>query len=168
MQEKENIPHIGFFGRRNHGKSSLINAITGYDIAAVSDQPGTTTMPDKKSVSIKEIGPVVLYDTAGIDDLGELGDVRIKKTRQIIDVIDLAILIMAGNRFGIYETEIISYFRKNDVPVIFVHNKCDSEPLNDDLRDEIEIKYSSQTIDISAKHPSNLEELIEAIKIALP
>jgi small GTP-binding protein len=164
MQEKENIPHIGFFGRRNHGKSSLINAITGYNIVTVSDQPGTTTMPDKKSVSIEGIGPVILFDTAGLDDLGELGEVRIKKTRQIIDIIDLAILIMAGNKFGIHETEIISDFIKKDVPVIFVHNKCDSAPLSDDLKDEIEIKYGSKTIDLSATHPSNLEELTNTIR----
>lgn len=168
MQEEENIPHIGFFGRRNHGKSTLINTITGQDIVIVSDLPGTTTEPVKNSTEIAGIGPVVLIDTAGIDDLGELGELRIKKTRQIIDVIDLAVLLMAGNRFGIYETEILSDFREKDVPVVFVHNKCDFEPLNDDLRDEIEIKYGSKTIDFNARKPANLQELIEAIKISIP
>ncbi len=168
MEGKENKPHIGIFGRRNHGKSSLINTITGQDIAIVSDTPGTTTEPVIESVKIAGIGPVVLIDTAGIDDLGELGELKFKKTRQIIDVIDLAILLMAGNKFGIYETEILSNFQKNSVPVVFVHNKCDFEPLNEELRDEIEIKYGSKTIDFSTLQPMNLEELIETIRISIP
>ncbi len=168
MKGRENKPHIGIFGRRNHGKSSLINTLTGQDIAVVSDLPGTTTEPAIISAVIAGIGSVVLIDTAGIDDLGELGELRISKTRQIIDLIDLAILLLAGNKFGIYETEILSDFREKEVPIVFVHNKCDTESLNEELRDEIEFKYNSKTIDFSALQPSNLEELVETIRISIP
>ncbi len=168
MKGRDNRPQIGFFGRRNHGKSSLINTLTGQDIFIVSDIPGTTTEPVKKSAEIPGIGPVVLIDTAGIDDLGELGELRIKKTRQIIDEIDLAVLLMAGNKFGIYETEIITDFLEKEVPVIFVHNKCDLEPLNDELSDEIELRYGSRTIDFSILQPGNLKELIDIILKYIP
>ena len=168
MEGKENKPHIGIFGRRNHGKSSLINTIAGQDIAIVSDLPGTTIHPVKNSVEIAGIGPVVLIDTAGIDDLGDLGDLRIGKTRQIIDYIDLAVLLLAGNKFGIYETEFISEFKEKGIPVVFVHNKCDFEPLIDELRDEIEIRYDSKIIDFSTLQPTNLKELIETIRISIP
>jgi small GTP-binding protein len=164
MIERANKPHLGIFGRRNHGKSSLINAITGKEIAVVSDMPGTTTEPVYHSVEIAGLGYVVLIDTAGIDDLGELGELKNKKNKQIIDIIDLAILVMAGNKFGIYETEILSDFRERDVPVVFVHNKCDLQPLNDELGDEIEIKYDSKTIEFSTLQSGNLEELIETIR----
>jgi len=168
MKGRENKPHIGIFGRRNHGKSSLINTITGQDIAVVSDIPGTTSEPVNHPVEIAGIGCVVLIDTAGIDDLGELGELKNKKTSQIIDIIDLAILLMAGSKFGIYETEILSDFREKGVPVVFVHNKCDLKPLNDELRDEIEIKYGSKTIDFSSLQPTNLKELIETIRMFIP
>lgn len=164
MQGRDHIPHIGFFGRRNHGKSSLINTLTGQEIFVVSDTPGTTTEPVKESTEIAGIGPVVLIDTAGIDDLGELGELRIRKTRQIIDEIDLAVLVMSGNKFGIYETEILSDFREKSIPVVFVHHKSDLEPLNDELRDEIEIKYGSKTTDFSILQPDKLKELIETIR----
>jgi [FeFe] hydrogenase H-cluster maturation GTPase HydF len=168
MKGRENKPHIGIFGRRNYGKSSLINTLTGQDIAIVSDSPGTTTDPVKKSMEIFGIGPVVLVDTAGIDDLGELGELRIKKTRQIIGIIDLAILLLAGNRFGIYESEILLEFYEKGVPVVFVHNKSDLEPLSDELKDEIEIRYSSKIVDFSTLQPINTGELIDAIRVSIP
>ncbi|MBN2215263.1 MAG: [FeFe] hydrogenase H-cluster maturation GTPase HydF [Bacteroidales bacterium] len=168
MKGRENKPHIGIFGRRNYGKSSLINALTNQDIAIVSDSPGTTTDPVKKSMEIAGIGPVVLIDTAGIDDFGELGELRTKKTRQIIGIIDLAILILTENRFGIYESELLMEFYEKGVPVVFVHNKSDLESMSDDLKEEIEIRYNSRIIDFNALQPSNLEELIEVIRISIP
>jgi small GTP-binding protein len=82
-------PHIGIFGRRNNGKSSLINSLTGQDVAIVSEIAGTTTDPVKKSIEIPGIGPVVMIDTAGMDDFGDLGKKRVGKTRYIIQGIDL-------------------------------------------------------------------------------
>ena len=94
---RELKPHIGIFGRRNNGKSSLINALAGQDVAIVSEQPGTTTDPVRKSVEIFGIGPVILVDTAGIDDTGDLGRLRIRKTLQVIKSIDLAIIVITDN-----------------------------------------------------------------------
>src|SRR5512145_1675104 len=122
---RENKPHIGIFGRRNFGKSSLINAITGQDVAIVSPQPGTTTDPVKKSIEIAGIGPVILIDTAGIDDTGELGKKRIEKTLQTINTIDAAILVVSENQYGSHEEQLIAKFNDLDVPYFIVHNKSD-------------------------------------------
>jgi len=93
-------PHIGIFGRRNVGKSSFINALTGLDVAIVSEVPGTTTDPVKKSMEILGVGPAIIIDTAGIDDSGELGEKRIAKTLDVIKQIDCAILLITDNTFG--------------------------------------------------------------------
>ena len=107
---KDIKPHIGIFGRRNSGKSSLINLLTGQDIAIVSDKPGTTTDPVSKSVEIFGIGPVILIDTAGIDDAGELGEKRIKKSKETIKKVDYAILLIAENVFDTFEIDLIKLF----------------------------------------------------------
>lgn len=88
--------HIGIFGRRNAGKSSLINAITGQNLAIVSDVKGTTTDPVLKSMELLPLGPVVIIDTPGLDDLGELGSLRIQKARQMLNKTDLALLVLDG------------------------------------------------------------------------
>lgn len=129
---RELKPHIGIFGRRNNGKSSLINALAGQDVAIVSEQPGTTTDPVRKSVEIFGIGPVILVDTAGIDDIGDLGKLRIRKTLQVIKAIDLAIIVITDNSIGEFENDLISHFKKFNVPFIFVHNKSDLSPVSPD------------------------------------
>src|SRR5512137_2292170 len=96
---RESKPHIGIYGRRNNGKSSLINSLAGQDIAIVSEHAGTTTDPVKKSFEITGFGPVILVDTAGIDDTGELGLKRIDRTMQTLDIVDLALLVIAGNQW---------------------------------------------------------------------
>ncbi|MDR0294704.1 MAG: 50S ribosome-binding GTPase, partial [Prevotellaceae bacterium] len=98
--------HIGLFGRRNMGKSSLINRIAGQNLSIVSDIAGTTTDPVKKAVEIPGLGAVVLIDTAGIDDAGELGDQRIKKTQQAMKQVDMAIVVFCNNHFGKEEQEL--------------------------------------------------------------
>jgi small GTP-binding protein len=108
---KEAKAHIGIFGRRNVGKSSLINAITGQDIAIVSEIAGTTTDPVKKSIELHGIGPVIFIDTAGIDDSGDLGKLRIRKSMASLKLIDLAILVLAGNEFGTYEADLTKEFK---------------------------------------------------------
>jgi len=121
--------HIAIFGRRNAGKSSLINALTNQDIAIVSDVPGTTTDPVYKSMEILPIGPVVIIDTAGIDDVGELGRLRIEKALGVLNKTDLMLLVVdpaAGA--GRFEEEVIEKAREKKVPVIIVVNKADLYP----------------------------------------
>ena len=91
---RESKPHIGIYGRRNSGKSSLINCLSGQNIAIVSEHAGTTTDPVKKSFEITDFGPVILVDTAGIDDSGDLGNKRVERTVETLEIIDLALLIV--------------------------------------------------------------------------
>ncbi len=121
--------HIAIFGRRNAGKSSLINALTNQNIAIVSDVPGTTTDPVYKSMEILPIGPVVLIDTAGIDDVGELGRLRIEKAYSVLAKTDLLLLVLdPSNIEGNFEEEVIAQAKANNVPVIGVLNKSDLYP----------------------------------------
>jgi [FeFe] hydrogenase H-cluster maturation GTPase HydF len=118
--------HIGIFGRRNAGKSSLLNAITGQSLAVVSEIAGTTTDPVKKSMEILPIGPVLLIDTPGIDDAGELGEKRVEKTRETLRGTDAAILAVdAGRGKNGDDEELLRLFEQNGVPHIVVYNKCD-------------------------------------------
>jgi [FeFe] hydrogenase H-cluster maturation GTPase HydF len=161
-------PHIGIFGRRNNGKSSLINAFTGQDTAIVSDVAGTTTDPVKKSIEIAGIGPAVMIDTAGIDDSGELGQKRILRSRDMLKLIDLAILVISGNLFDEPEKGLIADFRKNDLPFLVIHNKSDLQPAEKELLKVIHDRYSVPVIEFSAKYPTNLEEVIQAVQEAMP
>jgi len=165
---RDTKPHIGIFGRRNYGKSSLINVLTGQEIAIVSDVPGTTTDPVKKSIEIDGIGPAILVDTAGMDDDGILGTKRIAKSKEVIRMIDLAILVIAGNRFDLVEKQLIEEFIGLDVPFLIVHNKEDLEPLSPELGRQLTVSYQVSVISISALHPGNLEELISGIRDTIP
>ncbi|NMA46777.1 MAG: [FeFe] hydrogenase H-cluster maturation GTPase HydF [Lentisphaerae bacterium] len=121
--------HIGIFGRRNAGKSSLINAITGQDLAIVSAVKGTTTDPVFKTMEILPIGPIVLIDTAGTDDDSELGALRLSKTRQVINKSDLAVLVVdAGEGLNRDDRELLALFQAKDIPAVLVFNKCDLAP----------------------------------------
>ena len=121
--------HIAIFGRRNAGKSSLINALTHQNIAIVSEVPGTTTDPVYKSMEILPIGPVVLIDTAGIDDVGDLGALRIEKTLAVLAKTDLMLLVLdPAEGIGSYEREIVGKAREHGVPVVGVLNKIDLYP----------------------------------------
>jgi [FeFe] hydrogenase H-cluster maturation GTPase HydF len=121
--------HIAIFGRRNAGKSSLINALTNQNIAIVSDVPGTTTDPVYKSMEILPIGPVVLIDTAGIDDVGELGSLRIEKALAVLAKTDLLLLVIdPASGTGSYEEDVIKKAKQNKVPVVAVLNKVDLDP----------------------------------------
>ena len=122
---KEIRPHIGIFGKRNSGKSSLINALAGQQVAIVSDVAGTTTDPVSKNMEIGGLGAVVLIDTAGIDDEGMLGEKRIARSREVIKTIDLALLLITDNTIGDFENGLIEEFNKLDVPFFVVHNKSD-------------------------------------------
>lgn len=165
---RELKPHIGIYGRRNNGKSSFINAITGQNTAIVSDFAGTTTDPVRKSYEITSFGPVVLIDTAGIDDVGELGNLRISKTLETIKLVDLGIIIIANNIFGEYEQKIISELKNYDTPFIIVHNKSDIEPISNTLKQELQQKYNVPIIDFSTITKNNFELLIQTIKQTIP
>ncbi len=125
MKGRNDKPHIGIFGRRNNGKSSLINAITGQEVAIVDSTAGTTTDPVRKSMEIFGIGPCVIIDTAGIDDEGEIGAKRIQKSIQTIKTIDLAILVITDGKLETPENQLIEEFSKYEVPFIIVNNKSD-------------------------------------------
>jgi [FeFe] hydrogenase H-cluster maturation GTPase HydF len=169
VKGRDNKPHIGIFGRRNNGKSSLINCLTGQATAIISEVPGTTTDPVKKSVEIHGIGPVIIIDTAGIDDTGELGKLRIAKSKSIIEQVDLAILVLAGNVFGKEEMNLIESFNTIELPYIIVQNKCDLNDTTKDLSDKVYTETQSNIIDFSAVNPDKyLDELLKNIRISLP
>ncbi|MPQ45756.1 [FeFe] hydrogenase H-cluster maturation GTPase HydF [Marinifilum sp. N1E240] len=164
---RERRPHIGIFGRRNNGKSTLINFLAGQDIAIVSDVAGTTTDPVKKSFEITGFGPVILIDTAGIDDTGELGKKRILKTNQAIKTIDLAILVITQNTFGEFELDLIEKFKKQDVPFIAVHNKEDIELLHSNTSELLLDKGAKEILHFSNTN-GNIEPIVKSIKQTIP
>ena len=153
---------IGVFGRRNQGKSSLVNALAGQDVAIVSDIAGTTTDPVRKSIEIFGIGPAVLVDTAGIDDDGELGAQRVRKSYEALKTVDVAVLVISHNTFGDPERAAIGKFREFDVPFVIVHNKSDEQPLSASLRRELE-QLSVSVLECAARTDSGVEELVSAI-----
>ena len=168
MKARDTKPHIGIFGRRNNGKSSLINALTGQETAIVSETPGTTTDPVKKSIEIAGIGPVIIIDTAGIDDTGELGLKRIGKSKEALKIIDLAILVIAHNEFSEPEQNLIRDFLKVEVPCVVIHNKSDLEKIDPVLQKAIQEQYSFPVVDFSAEFPENIEEVVHTIRLAMP
>lgn len=151
---KDLKPHIGIYGRTNSGKSSLINKLTGQPIAIVSDQAGTTTDPVKKSIEIFGIGPVILIDTAGIDDTSELGKQRVEKTYQTLKEIDCAILVLADNQFGKPEEQLISQFNEYALPYLIVNNLFDGVVRND-------------AINLNVLN-DDFQPIVEALKKAIP
>ena len=165
---REIKPHIGIYGRRNNGKSSFINCLIKQDIAIVSNIAGTTTDPVKKAYEISNFGPVILIDTAGIDDIGELGEKRISKTLETIKLIDLAILVITKNTFEEYEKELINEFKKYKTPFIVIHNKSDISLINKDLKQSIETNYSTRVINFNSLKPDNLETFIDILKRTIP
>jgi [FeFe] hydrogenase H-cluster maturation GTPase HydF len=120
--------HIGLFGRRNVGKSSLLNAITRQEVSIVSDQAGTTTDPVEKPMELLPLGPVLFIDTAGIDDVGALGKLRVEKTRQVFDRTDIGVIISDAGSWADFEEQILAELKSRNVPTIVVFNKVDLAP----------------------------------------
>jgi [FeFe] hydrogenase H-cluster maturation GTPase HydF len=160
--------YIGIFGRRNNGKSSLVNALIGQEIAIVSEVAGTTTDPVKKSMEMPGIGIVVLIDTAGIDDTGELGEKRMARARAILATVDIALLVLAGNIFGSFEEELIAGFEEYDIPYIIVHNKSDVEPLKPETIAKLKARSSAPVIDFSAIQKAETAQLLELLRQHIP
>ena len=147
--------HIGFFGRRNAGKSSLVNAVTGQELSVVSDVKGTTTDPVYKAMELLPLGAVEIIDTPGYDDKGMLGELRVKKTRQILAKTDIAVLVAdISAEIGDCENELIGLFKEREIPYIIAYNKGD-------LSDR-EIN-SDNEITVSAKDKRNIYQLKEKI-----
>ncbi len=168
MKGKDLKPHIGIFGRRNTGKSSLINTIVNQEVAIVSDHAGTTTDPVKKSIEIFGIGPCIIVDTAGIDDTGELGAKRINKSMQTLDQLDLAILMITHNNFNGFETEMIRKFHSKDLPYLVIHNKSDIEELSEETFEAIRTVSKAPIVEYSTTLKQDTEILIRHISDTIP
>ncbi len=148
--------HIAFFGLRNAGKSSVVNAVTNQELSVVSDIKGTTTDPVKKAMELLPIGPVVIIDTAGIDDEGDLGELRVKKTINILNKTDIAILVVDATKGMQQEnSKLIEDFKKRNIPYIIAFNKCDLITEKQNLL--------NNEIYVSAKENININELKELI-----
>lgn len=147
--------HIGFFGKRNAGKSSVVNAVTGQELSVVSDVKGTTTDPVSKAMELLPIGPVMITDTPGYDDEGALGELRVKKTRQILNRTDIAVLVVDSSE-GLSDTDrqLIALFRERDIPFLTVFNKSDIVETTPLKKNEISV---------SAAENLNIHELKEKI-----
>lgn len=152
--------HIGFFGRRNAGKSSVVNAITGQELAVVSDVKGTTTDPVYKAMELLPIGPVMIIDTPGIDDTGMLGELRVRKTKQVLNKTDVAVLVIDGTQGKSDDDEaLIRFFREKEINYIIVYNKADLVNF---------VPSREEEICVSAKDKTNIEALKEKIASLAP
>ena len=150
--------HIGFFGKRNAGKSSVVNAVTGQELAVVSDVKGTTTDPVSKAMELLPIGPVVIIDTPGIDDEGALGELRVRKTKQVLNKTDVAILVIDSTTGrGQAEDELVELFKAKEIPYLIVYNKIDLLPPGTELQTE------PGACVVSAMENRGIHELKEAI-----
>ena len=175
--------HIALFGRRNSGKSSLINALTGQDTAIVSDTPGTTTDLVSKAMEVHGIGACLFMDTPGFDDEGELGEMRIARTLKAIEKTDIALLLCEDDSFS-YENEkseqpehgmseqpeyeMLKQLKEKNIPVILILNKIDIGKNTDALAARIELQYNQRPLLVSAKEGTGIEEIRQAILEKLP
>jgi [FeFe] hydrogenase H-cluster maturation GTPase HydF len=158
--------HIGIFGKRNVGKSLILNSLTSQNISIVSEIAGTTTDPVEKAMELLPIGPVLFVDTAGIDDEGILGDMRIKKTVKVFDRTDLAIIVSEGASWDKYEYELFEEFKKRNIPVIPVFNKSDMQSISQESITEL-TNLKLNPIITSAKLGEGIKDLKqEIIKLA--
>ena len=163
------VRNIGVFGKRNAGKSTLVNMLTGQEVSIVSPVAGTTTDPVKKRMEIPEIGPCNIIDTAGIDDSGSLGEQRVKKTEKVMNEVDMAILLFSGNVFAKDEKDLLEGLQKLDIPVLVVHNQSDIIPLDADLATELNSLYGVDVVEFSCclldeqEQHEALEQLISFI-----
>ena len=147
---KANRLHIGIFGKRNAGKSTLLNNLVNQDISIVSPTAGTTTDAVEKTMEFLPLGPVVFIDTAGVDDVGDLGGKRIEKTKKIFDRTDIAIIICDYNGWNDYEIALYKEFQERNIPVLSVINKLDEQDITPDKFEEIQ-KYVKTPLKTSLK-----------------
>lgn len=169
--------HIGFFGRRNAGKSSVVNAVTGQDLAVVSDVRGTTTDPVKKAMEILPLGPVVIIDTPGFDDEGSLGELRVQRTKKILEQTDIAVLVVDTTEgFRKVDAELTDLFRERGIPFLIALNKSDIPEDSEDYNIDEEAqgllqniaKNCSGMIHVSALSGDGIDELKNRLAILKP
>ena len=159
--------HISFFGKRNAGKSSVINAVTGQDLAIVSSVMGTTTDPVYKTMELLPLGPVMVIDTPGIDDEGELGSLRVRKSYQVLNKTDIAILVIDSTTGkGEEELELIHRFHKKGIPYLIVYNKIDL--LSTEKIKDLAMSVRAGEVLVSASDGMNIQELKEKIASLKP
>ncbi len=159
--------HIGIFGRRNVGKSSLLNAMTRQDVSIVSEIAGTTTDPVEKPMELLPVGPVLFIDTAGIDDVGLLGELRVKRTRQIFDRTDVGIIVSPGGEWGEFEQSMLADLAGRRIPAIVVFNKADLDTPDAGLLKELKTKTIPTVRTVACKGEGILD-LREALIKAAP
>ena len=147
--------HIGFFGCRNAGKSSIVNAVTNQEVAVVSDTKGTTTDPVSKSMELLPLGAVVITDTPGFDDVGELGELRVRRTKQILNKTDVAVLVIDGTvGMNDCDRQLIEIFKEKEIPHVVAYNKSDISAKRETKENEVSV---------SAVNGDGIEELKEKI-----
>ena len=159
--------HIGLFGRRNVGKSALLNAVTRQDVSIVSEVAGTTTDPVEKPMELQPLGPVLFIDTAGVDDLGALGELRMGRTRSVFDRTDLAVLVAAGGDWGPFEESLLCEFAGRKTPVVVAFNKTDVGRPAPNLISRLE-EAKVQFVLTSATRCEGLSQLREALIRSAP
>ena len=153
--------HIGFFGRRNAGKSSVVNAVTGQELAVVSDTKGTTTDPVSKAMELLPLGPVLIIDTPGFDDEEQLGELRVRKTKQILNKTDIAVLVIdAVEGLKQCDEELLSIFKEKDIPYLLVYNKEDM--LKEEQKDSL-VEDNNNAVYVSALQKMHIQELKEKL-----
>jgi [FeFe] hydrogenase H-cluster maturation GTPase HydF len=159
--------HIGLFGRRNVGKSSLINALTGQSVSIVSATPGTTTDPVEKSYEMDPVGPVVFVDTGGVDDEGDLGELRKQRTAGVLERVDVALLVCGPDGFGPDEEQLAAALREHATPTLVVFNKSDLGPPPQEDLDRL-AAAGTEVEQVSAAAGQNIGRLKEAITRLVP
>lgn len=161
--------HIGFFGLRNAGKSSLVNQVTGQEMSLVSDVKGTTTDPVKKSMELLPLGPVTIIDTPGYDDEGTLGEMRVRKTKEALAVCDIAVLVTEHDQLTAIEEELLSVIRERKIPHFLVRNKADLAEAHGDAKERPAVDSGAglTLLRVSAKTGDGIHELKEAMAHAM-
>lgn len=154
--------HIGIFGRRNSGKSTLMNALIGQSISIVSDQPGTTTDPVEKTFELSPLGPVVFIDTAGLDDEGVLGEMRVRKTREVLERVDIGVVVAGEDGIGPFEHELIALLQSRKTPFVVVLNKMDLLPPSAELLQQLK-QDGLDVVPVSAAQLAGIGAVKEAL-----
>lgn len=165
---KDCLPCVGVFGRKNCGKSSFVNALAKSEIAEVAKTAGTTKEPEKYYTELENIGGVFLIDTSGIDDYGDAGEKRVQKSMDILKNIDFAVLMITGNLFAEPEKKLVSRFQDFSIPFVVVNNKSDLQEVSTITRSQVELAYQTKLVDFSCLIRSNLAELVYILQSLIP